>query len=73
MRNIVASVRSAAENSRADRNSFTSHALYDCVTVPVSGTEAAGQRPFEYVPNGTTCSHQTFTVWRMTIRFSAEQ
>lgn len=37
-----------AENSRADRNSR----LMRCTAVPLSGTEAAGQRPFEICANG---------------------
>src|SRR5258707_7976498 len=42
-------------------------------TVPISGTEAAGQRPFEYAQMALGVTHQTWTVWRMTIRSSADQ
>src|SRR6266481_9100650 len=42
-------------------------------TVPISGTEAAGQRPFECAQMALCVTHQTWTVWRMAIRSSAYQ
>src|SRR5260370_14458878 len=42
-------------------------------TVPISGTEATGQRPFECAQMALGVTHQTLTVWRMAIRSSADQ
>jgi hypothetical protein len=41
-------------------------------TVPILGTEAAGQRPFNNATATLRLTHQTWSVWRVAIRSSAD-
>src|SRR5260370_36875984 len=42
-------------------------------TVPISGTEAAGQRPFECAQMALCLTHQAWAAWWLAIRSSADK